>query len=556
MDKPPEDPRPDSRPDPRYDRVAALFAALDKTLRSLKLYEGQGGLLERQLDELAQKAAAATSDGEITVRVGSMGLSLAGKPLEKDDKRHPHLFRLFCDGVRELTLLPGIERKELRALIVLLGKESRAEDEDMVTRLWAANLTHVRHYAVDSFAGGASVEASVDAESDLTLLQSGGARLEQGAEGTSTVLSSDDIRLLSAEDRLRWIKGASAPGKLGTPEVAELRALAQAHPDYARFLGIALRAAEQDRAATGALAASPLVLGQVDGMLAAGSTGGVAAMLTTIADARAASPAGGALFAAVAAPERVLRLRDLVIAEPDAFEAFFLALARDGREGALALLSSLPAGDAQNELFRTLSAEGVDLTPLFVGRAASPDEKEAIEAIVSLGNIGTPAALRALGGPLKTTSARLRNAALTALAGRYVPELRAEIGRLLRDPSRDNRFLALGILRGSGDERMGYQLLAAIEDASFSTRDAEEQEQMYATLAALRDNRTLGHFEGILRDKNLFRSKGVVARQLLCVRGLATTGTPEARELLERFRTSWFLPADVRAAIQAALGAR
>lgn len=535
--------------DPRFDLVVALYTAMDKVMRSLRLYEGHGPLLDRQFDDLMQKAAAATAGGEVTVRVASPGLIFAGRPLSEEDRRQPHLFRLFCDGVRELTILPGIDRDELRALLTLFGSETRASDEDMVTQLWRADLAHVRHYAVDSFTAG----AFVDPEADLTLMRASGASEDRGAEGQASTLSEDDIRAHLSEERLRWVKGASIPPRLGGPGLDGIRARLRALPDYSRFVAIGVRAAERNAAATGSVHLSPFLVGHLDGLITGESVPEVAAMLTALSGAAAAGQAGAASFSEVIVPERTVRLRGAVAREPAQFAEFFPAAARHGREGALALFEALPAGEAQSRLRDALVNEGADLTPFYVARLGSAVEAEVLDAIAALGRIGTPAAIQALSAPLQSASTASRAAALRALDGRYSADLRAELGRLLKDPSREIRQLALKILRGSGDSRVGLQLLRAVEDPAFGDLDPLEQEHLYVALAGLHDNRTLGHFQTMLADKNLLRSKAVKSRQLLCVRGLAAVGTPEAKALLERYKSSWYLPGEVREAIEKAL---
>lgn len=523
---------------------------MDKATRGLRLYQGQGALYERLLDEVEAKTTAMVAEGDVTVRLAPFGLVYAGKPVSPDEKRVPYLFRMFCDGIRELTITRGATRTELAALVALFGADKRQSDEDMVIRLWKADLPHVRHYAVDSFNAGAT--ESVESDADMSLLGAAG-RIEQGGDGVQTTLSSDDVRILRGQDGFRWIADATAPALVKSADVTALQAQFHAAPDFRRFVGIGLRAAERAHTAGGSVVASPLVLGLFDGVLAAGEGESVAAMLLVLAEADAAGAFGRALFAAIVHPDRMRRLASVFVARPGAFLPFFETVAPRAKDGLVALLTDVPSGEAQIGLQKVLLGQGIDLTTFYAARINDPDEHVVLDAVAALGNIGTTDALRALGQALRNERTAVRGGALKALSGRYVVEARMEIGRALRDPALENRMLALAIVRSSGDARMGWMILTSVEDMSFSSKGAEEQAAVYEALASFRDNRTLGHFSTVLTDKNLLRSKAVVARQLLAVRALGTVGTPEALEILNKSKGSWFLAAEVKAAAESAV---
>ena len=77
-------------------------------------------------------------------------------------------------------------------------------------------------------------------------------------------------------------------------------------------------------------------------------------------------------------------------------------------------------------------------------------------------------------------------AALEAMGGRYHESARIGLGRALRDPDKQNRLLALAILGASGDSRMAWSLVAAVEGAAFGNLDEDEQEAVYRAIADLR----------------------------------------------------------------------
>jgi hypothetical protein len=62
-------------------------------------------------------------------------------------------FLMYKDGVRELTILPGVETELERFLGVLQkARQARTDGDDLLTLLWEAELEHVKYFYVDLLA--------------------------------------------------------------------------------------------------------------------------------------------------------------------------------------------------------------------------------------------------------------------------------------------------------------------------------------------------------------------------------------------------------------------
>ena len=231
------------------ERIAALFTCIDKMLKCLRLYEGRGALVERVGDELLMRAEEALKDGDFTVRVTPVGVWYEGRLLQDDPPAY--LFRVFLDGVRELTFKVGIPREELLALADVFSTDSEKSEEDCVTLLWKRELKFIRYYATDTL--GNEVEAAGD------LAGADSEALKSDAEGEELVLSSDDLRMLRAEDSLPWAK------TLVTPRAnPAIQAPADSRSeDLSRFVEFGHRLAPSGEP-------SPLVLGVLDAVLREG----------------------------------------------------------------------------------------------------------------------------------------------------------------------------------------------------------------------------------------------------------------------------------------------
>lgn len=528
------------------DRVDLFFTSLDKSLRGFKLYQGQGAIVDRMLDELQNVAEAMLGGGPVVVRVASIGIVFQGRRVTEDAKRVPYLFRLFCDGVRELTFLPELTREELQSLVEVLASDPKAGLDDMVTLLWRKNLTHIRYYAADTLAEG----MDVDAEGELVLTGSRGGLYDRNRTGSASVtLSSQDFKVLVSEGQRDWLKLAHAPAEPEGKAADAAHALKQAYSnvrDNQRFVDLVLRGTP--RAQT-----SPLLIGYIEALIAAGQTFSLCECFRALANVPPdQAESARAHMSILGRPETMVRLSRMAERSPDQLVISLEPFVSLAREGLIALLNTL-SGLGQEQLLDVLIRGGVDLTPYYGERSRMDDENLAIPAIRALGLLGTPEAIKHLSTALSRNSSGIRRAVLESMLGHYHPEARVAIARAMKDPVRENRLLAAKVIASSGDARCAWGLLSLVGDERFDEVDQEEQVQIYAALASFKDNRTVAHLDEILSRKNLFRNKAVIARQLLVVKALTEVGTDEARKTLEKYRGFKAHPEPVQAAIGAAL---
>jgi len=530
--------------DPVVRKLTLFFGSLDKAIRGNRLYRGEGEIVARQLADLVEKAEAALEHGSLTIRLAPFGLVYEGDAVTPTDQRFAYLFRLFCDGVRELTISPGLDEAQLTAIIEVFGTDPAGGD-DLVTMLWRRELTNFRYYAVDSFAAG----AAGDGGGQAALAERETVQLDRGGLGdVELALTAGDLRALRVDDLLDWVREARCPTTPHEDQRAAAEAVAkgyQAPSDPARFIAIAIRASAD------ADGPNAMVCDVFDAMLNTGNVDGVLAILEGVA-------AGGARV-----PPQVVRLREQIgaslprlagmfCADLDRFSPTLAKMVPFAQDTLVALLTELPTGEAEARLQDLLGEAGVDLTPFYSKRLGG-SEDEVIAAVRALGRIGSEQSMAMLGEALSSTLTTVRRAALDALGGRYNPEQRVALARVLKDPDPENRRLALQIIAGSGDRKMCWSLLALAQDPTFDLLESAEQKLIFETLGAFRDNRTLEHFDKILAARGMGRNRMLIDRQKLAVAALAATGTDEAKQTLEKHKGRWLLSSEVKQAIASAL---
>lgn len=523
--------------------IAALFKTFDKLVRTLRLYGGRGEVIDRILEDVTVKAIDATARGTVTVGLAPFGLVYGSQPLWSGERRAPYLFRLFCDGLRELTFTAGITKDELRSLALTLGDERQIEGEDFVTRLWSRGLDHVTYYATDAFAAG----MEIGEEGDVAITRHA-SHLASTTGELGVQLAADDLRMIDADTRLLWVEGCSAPPLAppdNEPHIEPLRAGFQTASDPARFLGIVLGTATD-------VPPVAMVTDLIDDNIQDGPV--LIALLTALAQAaHRGNPTAAAVFDAAMTAERLVALAPIFDANADALLTVLTIRAAVDAEALVALLEALSDPAAAGLLRSRLESANVDMTHYYDQILQGGGEAEALEAVGALSGQRGPRVAAALCKALSSPSDAVREAALTGLRGRYDDAIRADVGRALSDSVRSHRLLAVEILSRSADNRVLGPLMAVVESEAFLHRDEGEQGAFFAAIALFRDDRSVNYFDRVLSEKNITRKRSALARQLLAVRALAAMGTPQARLSLSNAGRKWFHPPQIRDAVEAAL---
>jgi HEAT repeat protein len=135
---------------------------LARTAKTSRLYAAGNSVVEEARAAFARTSAEAIdSIGGWTFRITPEEILLGDEWIIQPQRRGPARgeiaqklieqlpFRLYRDGVRELTLLPGILRRDIDALVdaLAISWTDRDRADDIVTALWQANPTHLRFEA-------------------------------------------------------------------------------------------------------------------------------------------------------------------------------------------------------------------------------------------------------------------------------------------------------------------------------------------------------------------------------------------------------------------------
>lgn len=152
----------DLEEDKEYDKEEIKSAKevvqyLSKTSKTLKIYLPNNPIHQKFIGELLErfKLHLATF-GPLRLRVRQFELLCSGQPVYENINRMESIaFKLFIDGLRELSFHPGLDKEELITFLEVLGREGEGSgvDDDIVTLLWEKHFSHIRYIIVSDLQG-------------------------------------------------------------------------------------------------------------------------------------------------------------------------------------------------------------------------------------------------------------------------------------------------------------------------------------------------------------------------------------------------------------------
>ena len=133
------------------------FIELEKLSKNISLYGLEHQSVERfqvRFHEAVTKMIADRDACEIAV--GPYELSVFNHPvMENPQPERNFIYKLYSDGVRRLALRRGVTHAELSEFVKVINtdwEDPKLFEDDSVTLLWSAELTHIDYAILDNFA--------------------------------------------------------------------------------------------------------------------------------------------------------------------------------------------------------------------------------------------------------------------------------------------------------------------------------------------------------------------------------------------------------------------
>lgn len=136
-------------PNPELASVKRLLTLLDRTAKSSRTYGATNPVAQTFFHQLFEGLTDHLATySTLAFLVQRSELYFGGEVVyrsEQESSNESVAFKLYSDGIRELTFLEGLPAKDLSYLLDSLwdSLDPEEEDDDIVTRLWAKNLSTI-----------------------------------------------------------------------------------------------------------------------------------------------------------------------------------------------------------------------------------------------------------------------------------------------------------------------------------------------------------------------------------------------------------------------------
>ncbi len=550
--------RPSSAPaDSDVRAIEELLRALSKGQRALQMYLPNNPVYQRAMEQVADAFGPIWGiTGRLILDVQEDQITWDEVPVYHQPSRSEGLaWQLYKDGVRRVTLLPGVEADEIQRFLQVLNRSRMLPadaGDDLLTLLWEQEFVLISYLFVEVLGDG------------IEFVQESHPRDPTESRAGGGASARDEVDAAPAEDA----EGAPQPdGTRGTVDLSEF----DATPYFLDDAEIRLVQSELDEeyrrdirdAAIAALLdilesqADPAVRREVVDLLdevlpGQLSTGGFRAVARILRELRVIAARAAGLDQDL---HRAVLSFEERLSTPEVLEHLFSVLEDMTRR---------PADDDIGEVMRELKPTALPIVLGHLGRIADPavrrvlessvesiarsrpqaiseifdagDDATLIPAIALVGRLGLTQLLPAIIGYLETGDEATRAAAVRVLGDFGTPTAVAAIEKALADPERGVRQLALTLLmeRG-GSGGLLRQLDALLFDDDERAWERSERRTLFEAYGQIGTESALPRLRDILEPRGLFRRKRSPEVRACAIFALGKVRTFDARMLVDRF---------------------
>ncbi|MBN2359318.1 MAG: HEAT repeat domain-containing protein [Deltaproteobacteria bacterium] len=525
--------------------VKDIFLKLQKALKTISLYRH----MRDRYAEYMQACHAALHDfmernGMLALRVGALDYRFHGVDVFHDESREGNLcFPFYQHGVRLLMFKPGIPLDELLRFILLMidaNVDQKRSQDDLITRLWKAELQHIEWVVVESFkACEDEDEEQVKIEVDKVVrylyrqLQSNS---EDIARFARVSLEDLDMKLESVES----IRGAVVEGVTATPADKERVQLALSDEENERLLPkmvvILFQLLELDTTPENFEDVAEGFIQLLDAMLLSGDFASIGAMRERFEQRiqKAQKPqlkqllqnAADRLVDRMADPQRLSTISQMLnsgaVKDPAGLKAYLTSLPEGSVPQICDTLESIEIPPNRRLVCDVLVELGPNLPQVFSNRLQHPSSNVVKDMLYVIDKINFPNKFQMFAHVLTHPNAILRLEALATIGRNPSEECFKVILSCLTGSDQQLRSAAARMMPNYEPNRAIEVLLQIIGSEEFEKRERNEQKNFLLGLAQINHPQSLEYLNAVFAQKGgLLNRKKADERKLVVIEALS-----------------------------------
>lgn len=506
---------------------------LTKTTKTLQIYLPNNPIHQKFINELFEKFQSHLSQyGPLRLRIKQFELFCSGQSVYENSSRMESLaFKLFIDGLRELSFHPGIEKEDLITFLEVIGKRGEGEgvDDDIVTLLWEKHLVHIKYIVVDELQGDFRAEDCKEMQAVPPNPNQLREMFNQEAPKRVEIPSLHIFKL--TDEEIRKMK-AEVRGEEELDMVAELEGILF---DILRI--------ERDPVLFGE------ILGIIDNIFESLLLQGdflharkILEFFQEMVDPsmKLSQPLLDQIQKAkiqAGNPKRIGALENVLNeCEPDRLDAFFSLMTLFGPQivpPLVELLGSVDKMKARRVLCDILIKLGANQVDFFVTKLEDDRWFLVRNLIYVVGKIGDPKALKSFPRLLQHHDPKVRKEVLHALDMIDSPKTNELLSKVLFDPDLSNRLFALRALAKRKAQEGLEPLMEILPSKAFEEKELHEKKEIFDAIGKIGGDKVVPRLRRLLEVKwSLFKNARAEEMALCAAFALQRIGSPSAVDAL------------------------
>ncbi len=525
--------------------VENLMQVLVKGLRALQLYLPNNPIYQKAAENIRIAFEPVWEEcAELNLLVTESEFKWEDAVvLSQPDRADSVPWVLFKDGVRILTLSPGIEGDEIVQLLAVIHRArglTGDSDDDLLTLLWEQDFQFVRYVTIElGEEGVAPLEPSGSAFGgpegpSSEELKKQVAEDAQQPEPSPAIVSMDDFDAtlyFLDDDELHYLES-----EIAREYNQDLRG---------SVLGLVFDRLELQTFPAVRTELISIVENFIPYLLGASDFRSVAYILSELKvileRARELLPEHRTQLEELPArlSERdaigqLMQSLDEAVVHPteDELAGLFAELRAEALDGVLEWLPQL-SNQRVKELLESAAQRLVQAHPEQVATTLDSDNETVLLGVLKLiSGLKLPTFVPALGGLLTRESAAIRGGAAEALAAIGSPGAMKQLERAIDDSDRDVRVAAVRVLSEGGHRGAFGKIESAVLGKTLKHADLTEKKAFFQAYGLLAGAEGLGPLRPLVKGKGLLKRKEDPETRACAALALGKIGGDDARQLL------------------------